>query len=92
MISKKELLIGVLTDTLIEWLNKKYKIEYFSALQLVLASKTYEDLYKWEWFRQEGPVYIQSCFEKEIEENASLKHELEYNSLTSPHNPHPPTQ
>lgn len=73
MKSQKELLMSVLTDAMVEMLNKKYKVEYFSALQIVLSSKTYKDLFDYEWFRQEGPLYIQTCLEREIEANPTLK-------------------
>jgi len=72
MRSKKELLVSVLADSMIDLLNKKYHIDYFSALQVVLVSKTYEDLFRYEWFRQEGTAYIQSCFEQEIESSPEL--------------------
>lgn len=77
MKSKKELLMSVLTDALVEMLYKKYNVDYFSALQVVLASKTYRDLFDYEWFRNEGPVYIQSCFEQEINSSPKMQQVLE---------------
>lgn len=71
--SEKEMLIGTLVDSMIEFMMRKYGCKYIYALRVILSSQTYKDLYEQKWLQQQGPLYLQDRLEKEVMANKDLK-------------------
>jgi hypothetical protein len=51
---------------MVEMLMKKYKYTYDSALDIVLSSKTYDNLVSRPHLQEEGSLFVCELLEKEI--------------------------
>jgi hypothetical protein len=59
-------IVDFLIKQMIEMLMKKYKYTYDSALDIVLSSKTYDNLVSRPHLQEEGSLFVCELLEKEI--------------------------
>jgi hypothetical protein len=59
-------IVDFLIKQMVEMLMKKYKYTYDSALDIVLSSKTYDNLVTKPYLQEEGSLFVCELLEKEI--------------------------
>lgn len=59
-------IVDFLIKQMVEMLMKKYKYTYDSALDIVLYSKTYDNLVSKPYLQEEGSLFVCELLEKEI--------------------------
>ena len=59
-------IVDYLIKQMVSFLIKKHKYTYDTALDIVLSSKTYEQLVTKPFLQEEGSLYICELLEKEL--------------------------
>ncbi len=59
-------IVDFLIKQMVEMLMRKYKYTYDSALDIVLSSKTYDNLVTKPHLQEEGSLFVCELLEKEI--------------------------